>query len=424
MTPPPRPTPRLMLFDVNGQGHHASYIAHVLHGWRANDIPGRLTAAVSPALFETDPSIRELAGRTPSGLIDFVEMPEAPRVEATGSLLRKGLGERRLLKRYAEALRPDQIVGMYGDHTQFALATGLRLSFPTRVSLVFLRVSHHRPSQQEPWSAPLTRWRKKRLLQAAFRNPHMHVAFSADPTALDAIGALMPGARTALLPDPLPLPTCAPDAAGVRAAYGVDEGRTLLLLFGALSVRKGVLHTLDALPLLPRDVTDRLTVLLAGPVEPGLQALLPRRLADVKRRTSAQILLREAFLFEPEICALMGAADLALLPYQFHTGTSSVLIRAAGAHCPVLGQAYGLMGEQIATHRLGQAVDTMRPEALARGLVRFLEDPSVGFDASSAQAFAESQTPQAYALTLFDQLGLRTGAAPRPQPFPPDAPAL
>lgn len=401
-----------MLFDVNSRGHHAGYIAHVLRAWKHLAVEGRLVAAVSPLLLEAFPDLHECAGPTENGTVEFVLMPDAPAVEAQAGLLRKGMGERRLLKRYADALRPEAVVGLYGDHTQFVLASGLQLPPETRVSLLFLRVSHHRRSVREPLGASVTRLRKAAVLRAAFRHPQMDTAFSADPTALDAIRALVPDARTCYLPDPVPLPAPPPDLDLVRRTYGVEPGRILLLLFGSLAKRKGVLHTLDALPLLPPEVARTITVLFVGPVESDLAPVLERRIASVQGRTQAQILLHDAFLGEPEISALMQTASLVLLPYQLHAGTSSVLIRAAGAGRSSLTQTFGLMGEQTVCHRLGQTVDTARPEAIAAGIMAYLRDPTRGFDAATARAFAESHTPEAYGHALLDGLGLLGGAPP------------
>ena len=408
MTPPtntPEPV-RLMLFDVNSRGHHAGYIEHVLRAWRQSGAEGRLVAVVSPLLLDAFPAVRALEGPTERGSVELVVMPGAPAIEAQAGLFRKGLGERRLLKRYADALRPEAVVGLYGDHTQFVLASRVRLPPGTRVSLLFLRVSHHRRSTREPRWTAVTRCRKVAVLRAAFRHPQMGTAFSADPTALDAIASLVPHARTCYLPDPVPLPVPEPDLARIRARYGVEPGRTLLLLFGALARRKGVLHTLDALPKLSPEVARTLTVLFAGPVETDLAPILTGRIEAARARTRAQILLHDAFLDEPEMSALMQATDLVLLPYQLHAGTSSVLIRAAGAGRPVLTQTFGLMAEQTAHHRLGQTVDTARPEAIAAGIMAYVQNPALGFDPATARAFAESHTPEAYGHALLDGLGL------------------
>jgi glycosyltransferase involved in cell wall biosynthesis len=174
-----------------------------------------------------------------------------------------------------------------------------------------------------------------------------------------------------------------------------------------------VLKTLDAIRLLPDSACARLCVLFAGPVRPDLEGRLRQELDAVRHERPIQLLLRDAYLHEPETNTLMGAADLALLPYQAHAGTSSVLIRAAGARCPVVSQDYGLMGEQVREHALGDAVDATNPQALADAIERFLGGRSAElFDPERARAFAATQTPEAYAQALLHHLGFLTDNAP------------
>ena len=408
------PAPRLLLFDPNAGGHNAGYIAHILRAWREGSVPGRVVAAVSPRLFDEHPRLRELAYDDGHSAAEFVEMPEAPGLQGR-SLLMKGLGERRLLKKYIEQLQPEQVLHMLMDHGQFALATGLQFSYPVRLSGLFLRISHQRTLPDERLRERLTRLRKRWVLRATLRNPHAGIVFSSDPTVAPAVRALAPQAHTATLPDPVPLASDYGDAAATRAAYGVEPDRTLALLFGVLAERKGVLKTLDAVRLLPDSVCTRLCILFAGPVRPDLEGRLRPELDAVRHERPVQLLLRDAYLHEPETNALMGAADVALLPYQAHAGTSSVLIRAAGARCPVVSQDYGLMGEQVREHALGDAVDATDPQALADAIERFLDGRSTDFfNPERARTFAATQTPEAYTQALLHHLGFLTDRAPRP----------
>ncbi len=403
--------PRLLLFDPNSGGHHAGYIVHVLRAWQELDVPGHMVAAVSPQLFDDHPDLRTLPKREGWHRVSFEEMPDAPLLRGR-SLLRQGMGERRLLREVVERLRPEQVMAMYLDHTQFALATALRFSYPVRISGLLLRVSHHRMSGQPlPLRHRLTQLRKRLVLRAALRNPHAGVFFSADPSVVPAVHALEPKAEAAVLPDPVPLSTTYGVPRRTLQNYGVEPGRKVLLLFGALAERKGVLHVIEALHHLPEAACREVCLLLAGPVEPDLLERLTRAM-DRLCATPVQALLHDAYLHEPAIDALMGAADLVLVPYLDHPGTSSVLIRAAGARRPVLCQDFGLMKEQVQAHALGQTVRSEDPSSIAAGLLRFLDDPNVGFDAEQARAFAATQTPEAFARVMLGTLGLLEAEAP------------
>lgn len=398
--------PRLLLYDPNAGGHHASYIVHVLRAWHEMDVPGHLVAAVSPQLFDDHPDLRTLPEREGWHRVSFEEMPDAPALREL-SLLRKGLGERHLLQRVIQQLRPQQVMAMYMDHTQFALATALRFPYPVSISGLFLRVSHHRMAGRSlPIRQRLTQLRKRLVLRAALQNPHAGVFFSADPSFVPAVHALKSDAHAAVLPDPVPLSEGFGDSEQTRQFYGVETGRRVLLLFGALAERKGVLHVINALHCLPEEACRNICLLLAGPVQPDLRERLPQALNRLRASRPVQALLQDAYLHEPTINALMGVADLVLVPYLDHPGTSSVLIRAAGAQRPVLCQDFGLMKEQVQTYALGQFVHAKDPASMATGLLRFLDDPGFGFDPKRARAFAATQTPEAFAREMLRNLGL------------------
>lgn len=401
-----QPQPCLLLFDPNAGGHHAGYIEHVLRAWHELDVPGHLVAAVSPQLFDDHPGFASLPEREGWRRISFEEMPEAPGLKGL-PLLRKGLGERRLLQRVIQRLRPQQVMAMYMDHTQFALATALRFPYPVSISGLYLRVSHHRLAGRPlPIRQRLTQLRKRLVLRAALQNPHAGVFFSADPSFVPAVHALKSDARAAVLPDPVPLSEDFGDPEQTRRTYGVEPGRRVLLLFGALAERKGVLHVIDALHRLPEEACRNVCLFLAGPVQPDLRERLPQALDRLRASRPIQALLQDTYLHEPTINALMGAADLVLVPYLDHPGTSSVLIRAAGAQRPVLSQDFGLMSEQVHTHALGQTVHPEDLGSVAAGLLRFLDDPGCGFDPERARAFATTQAPEAFAHAMLAGLGL------------------
>src|SRR5690606_9939254 len=130
----------------------------------------------------------------------------------------------------------------------------------------------------------------------------------ADPQVIPAVRALKPDAQTALLPDPVPLSKDFGDTEQVRWTYGVEPHRKVFLLFGALAERKGVLHVIDALHRLPEAACREVCLLLAGPVQPDLQERLPQALDRLRAARPVQVLLQDAYLHEPVINSLMGAA--------------------------------------------------------------------------------------------------------------------
>lgn len=399
----------LLLFDPYTGGHHAEHVRHVLRGWEVRfggDADHRVTVAVAPDLLRAHPDLLQLgAGLHPR--VRFVEIADVEGLR--GSLLAAGLWHRRVLTQLIERLRPTHVLLLYLDHAQLALGLSLRFSFPLALSGILFRPSFHYgrfETTSPPLSEHVTRLRKRLVLRGALRNPHLTTVFTLDPSAVSDINALSTNTEAVALPDPIDPTTMggAGSPAEIRAAYGVEEGRTLALLFGLLAERKGVFAVIEALRFLPDSVARHLTVLLAGAIRPEIRDRLYAAAEDVDSPT--QLVLHGAFVPDDEIQDLVRAADLILVPYQRHVGSSGVLIRAAAAGRPVLGQDYGIVGQQIREHSLGRTVDSTQPEVLAAALEAFLEAPEAGFDRDAARVFAEINTIEAYQRVLFDHLQL------------------
>ena len=201
---------------------------------------------------------------------------------------------------------------------------------------------------------------------------------------------------------PLPPPT-ATDL-DLRLRWGVEGHRRIALFFGSIAARKGIFQTLDALPLLPTAEQEMLALVIAGKAVASDAGRLDQAVTQARDRTRVQVIHEPRFVDEEEIPGLFRASDLVLLPYQRHVGSSGVLIRAAQAGIPVLGSDYGLVGHHVRTSRLGLALDTTRPAAVATGLSRWLSGAPIDFDLRKAQAFGAANTVGAFCSTIFGAL--------------------
>jgi glycosyltransferase involved in cell wall biosynthesis len=294
---------------------------------------------------------------------------------------------------------------MYFDHTQLSLAFDLTFDFRVRFSGIYFRPSFHYGALGGPapgWKERLGGLRKLIQLRGALRNPHFEILFSLDSFAVPRIRRLAPLGYAEALPDGIapPMPAVPPDV--VRERLGVEGGRRLLLLFGSLAPRKGVFKLLDALQKLPEATARQTCVVLAGGATAAASDRLHEVVPQVERIRSVQVVLRDERIPEDEMADLFEAADVVLLPYQHHLGSSGVLVRAAAAGTPVLGDGYGLLGAQIRRHGLGITVDATQTGDLVHGLHRCVVTPPGGlFDVEGAAAFARHHTAAHFAETIY-----------------------
>ena len=71
---------------------------------------------------------------------------------------------------------------------------------------------------------------------------------------------------------------------------------------------------------------------------------------------------------EEELC--FAAADIVLLPYCGHFGSSAVLSRAAASGKAVIVSDDGLLGRRVRDHRLGLLVEPGKESSLAIAMTR------------------------------------------------------
>jgi len=297
---------------------------------------------------------------------------------------------------------------MYFDHLQLSLAFDLRVSLPIQFGGLYFRPSFHYPDlMQKPpgWRERLPHIRKKAQLRLALSNPKFETLFCLDPYVAPCIDSLFPRTKTVWLPDGVEPSGNARPAPSKRAGWRIEYGRQVALLFGSLAARKGVFKLLEALPLLDRYVQKKVAVVFAGFITEPERDRFQRAAEEARQRTEVQLIVDDRFVDDGEVPLLMQSADVLLVTYQHHIGSSNVLVRGAEAGIPVLGSDYGLVGAHIKRRKLGLAVDATQPAAIAEGLKTFLLHPEdIPFDPDEALRFSRENSAECFAETIFAHL--------------------
>jgi glycosyltransferase involved in cell wall biosynthesis len=367
--------------------------------WVAGSERGLLEIVVPEAFTSEHPDFTEWLDAQDASVVKLVPiaLPEPLREGDMGltDVLKQDLLQGRVLSKVLQDRQPERVLVMYLDHLQASLALR-RLKHPASgripVSGIYFRPSFH--YEGEPL---LTRLRKRTLLSAMLANPAVHRVLCLDSFAVKAHGS----EKLAWLPDGLDPAGFGESSAAIRERWGVPQGRKMVLFFGVVSARKGIHEVLAALPF----VKTPITLIVAGPMpaaeRDGISAAVQAASA------TTHIIHQDRYIQGEEGQDLMQAADVALVAYRRHIGSSHVLIRAAAAGTPVVGPEYGLMGKTISAHELGIAVDTSDPRALARELDRMLELAAQSnggespFDLNRAEEFAQMNHVDHFASTIF-----------------------
>jgi len=399
---PPDVGTRIMLVDPYTGGHHAHFLDCLRSYWELHGATGQLHVVVSDAYRTDHAEFLTALEQTPNAQAHTAAVARSGSSRA--GLLRKDWTYGRIVEEYAARIRPERILLMYFDHVQLSLAARLRFAWPVAMGGIYFRPTFHYRSSGIRGSGRATALRKRLVLRAALRNPHLHSIFCLDPYAAAWLRAHTKHTKIVHLPEPMDV-SPSPHERAPQPLAGIEGGRRKLLVFGHLDERKGIQEIAAALRTLPGDAQEQLALVLAGRIEADARERILAAVAELRRDSSVQVVVDDRYLDGHEIQPLISAADLVLLTYEEHVGSSGVLVRAASARVPVIASDHGLLGRLVERHRLGTTVDAASTAAVARVVAEWLDHPeSIPFDARAALGFAAENTAMAFAETIFSNL--------------------
>jgi glycosyltransferase involved in cell wall biosynthesis len=395
-----------MLFDLEVNGHHASYINFLIKYYLEENLNCSLFIVVSPGFMQKH---REVVDVDHEGFnrVNFVPISQTEQQywEASRFRVVRTFRQWNILCWYSKKLSIDHCVVMYIDHIlQLPLALGLNC--PCNISGIYFRPTFHYKNFQQSSSSTkdaLRSWRQKLLIKSAIRNPKLIKLFSLDPFVIQEINTIDNRSIAVALPDPvlLGVEQTLPDEA-IKEALGIGKGRLVFLFFGAISRRKGIFQLLAALHFIPKEIAQRISLLIIGEVEKD-RALMSECLNEVREKIPIQIIFRDEFVPENEVVNYFSVANVVLAPYQKHVGMSGVLVLAAAFGKPVLASDYGIVGEMTRRYSLGIAVNTLIPKEISNGIIRFLTEPVDHlYNHASMQQFAEQNRACKFANCIFE----------------------
>lgn len=398
---------RIVLFDLSIYGHHPAYIQHLIQYWCAQRYEGCLDIVVVPKFIQEHADVVALSHERPD--INFIAITSK---EAAGLWLRKSgikrtvraFQEWKLFCKYAVALEATHCLFMYFDTCQLPLALGLKSPCPFsgiyfKPTFHYVDFSNHAPS----WSSSVKRRRERSLLSRVLQHPQFQTLFCLDPFAVKYFEALQGNTHSVFLPDPVQITDDSEiQLDTLRNELNISSDKLIFLVLGVLSKRKGIHQLLEAVSILPPEICKKLCLLLVGETSKKEKALIESRVDALRQSRPVQLVSRYEFIPEQEVYSYYQLADVVLAPYQQHVGMSGALVMAAAAQKPVLSSDYGLMGKIVQHYSLGLTVDSTLPVEIAKGLIQFFhQSPTKFYDPTKAKLFAEQNSAEKFADTIF-----------------------
>ena len=284
-------------------------------------------------------------------LIPAVDENGRPRNGSTAASIIKCLGESGTSRVFMGAF--DELAS--SAFRRAALGLNLPAALRGRIGGIY-----HRPRfTDSPWWSP-NRWLKARGFRKFMEKNWVKPLLFVDEYLARDFKTAFPENPIFFLPDPCP-DDFSGDIRHARSALGLPENHTVFLFFGVGARRKGLHLAVDAMLQLKMKDTF---LLVAGNQNPPRR--VKRALDQLVHQNRALIMDRYVSSTEEKLC--FQTADVVLLPYLNHFGTSGILSRAMATGKPVIASDEQLLGKLVKDNEIGWCFASGDVSALTRCL--------------------------------------------------------
>jgi glycosyltransferase involved in cell wall biosynthesis len=185
-----------------------------------------------------------------------------------------------------------------------------------------------------------------------------------------------------------------------RARFGIPQDKTVLLVYGALTLRKGIRELLTAAQ--EPNFPDNVCLLMAGKQDAEVKSLL----ADAPAQSlSAQHRLYEAdaFLSDADELAAFTASEIVWIGYKEFYGMSGVLIQTGKMGLPVVASQEGLIGWLTKKHKLGPVIDATDTQQIIDALTLLYQKKTLAEEyGCNGKRLSQNHTSAAFATRILE----------------------
>lgn len=269
------------------------------------------------------------------------------------------------------------VVVPYVDYFFYSLPfTGSPFGATPWVGITMRASFHHAKVGVKAPREPFLNAIKGRLFRLAIRTPGMKTLLTIDPTLTEWCAGTrghreshqaLRGAAVQYLADPFP-DARASEPQLARARLGLGSGKHLLV-YGAISERKGIQELVEALRQRGGGAAGaQPTLVIAGAQDEDIREYLRS-----SGGMSPAAVVMDRFISAEEELDLFSACDVIWLGYKGHYGMSGVLVQAYRFGKPVIATADGLIGWFCRTGELGPVLEDLSPEGINRAIDRVMK---------------------------------------------------
>jgi len=366
---------RVLILNINASGHHPIYLRWILESGLSR--VAEIVVASRAELFEhpelaaisTRFTMQEIAidASIERRLNDFSTVGLIRMSWTVGSLYRDAFARASRIAPVDFVIIPfidDCLIGLAAPGQSFAGVPWMAITMRT--------MFHY---DQMGVIAPRQRFTSLRrlLFNRILKQRSMISVLAIDPTlAAFAAGQVDDWMhKIKFLPDPARYHADLPPKAATKARLGIPHYARLVVLYGEIAPRKGVLCLLDAAA--DAACPDAVHILLAG------RSLERASIEDTPafRRLAAQgrVHTMEGYLNTDQERQVLAAADCMWVGYIDFYGLSGIMVLAGRHAIPLIASREGLIGYLVSRHGIGEVVEPRNRSSVVNALRRLAGDP-------------------------------------------------
>lgn len=374
----PKINKKVLILETCANGHRGPYLHWMATGLVEHGF--NVTIITLPEVM-AHPSLRALSERIPDGggplqIIEAAAPVKLPSSVAGGGLI--GLAYPQLAywrlfrawyREFAEIVKPDVVYLPDLDSTLYA--TGL-LGSPFGAcpwTGLVMRPSFHYKDIGVVAPEPSLAAIRKAIFFRLLNNRYLRYLLTLDEPLSEYLkGKGTAAEKVVFFPEPAASHKIK-DVIVAKEMFGLSKDRKAVIVYGAITARKGVIELLRALAC--PDFPPSVDVLLAGKISTEIRNALSEDWIQ-SLVVNGRLRIVDRFISDDEEPFLFAATDVVWLGYKAHYGASGVLVQAARSGCAVLACKEGVIGWQTVRHHLGETASIDDKSSIISALHRIM----------------------------------------------------
>lgn len=353
----------IVIFDISITGHHNEYLLHLLRYLKTQSsiISNKYIFIVHPLFFQRLNHLSFYEDFSDLNIISITDKEayktrvKNGKISMWNSILRISL-----LKRYARISNAKECILLCFD--DFFKGLIITSCFKLRIRGIWFHPLSRMPENN--YIDVIRKWQKAFFLKIILKlNDILCIYILNDYYTVNELNRIGRKSVFQMLPDPINLSV---EMIHKKSSVSrIHNDKSVFLLFGSITKRKGVLVLLDALRnYLAENVVEKSRFLIVGSVPDHFKVELADAIRETLRiRPNIDLKLIDNYIDDSEVASLFESTDYVLLPYKFFYGSSGVLGHAAFFRKPVICTDEGLIADIVKEYRLGYLTE-VNPAAL------------------------------------------------------------